>query len=129
MSDLRVTSIHPPQPCGIVLEATGRLCGTPATLAVIEEAPMPFAPADAVPSGYLLLLPICAECARASVGALTAVLAEGDFVLVTHHMRLPTSPTPGVLREAAQLLDAQSERMTRDASILRQRADELAVRN
>ena len=125
MADVQTLILAPPQGCGVVHEETGAICGAPATLAFAEPAPQ----GPDAPSGYLLVLPICEACARAAPPIVAAVLAEGDFVLVSHHMRLPPSPTPGVLRQAANLLDTQAAHMQRDAGVLRERADELARRN
>ena len=129
MPDFQTILLAPPQLCGVVRAETGELCGAPATLAVAEPAPMPGGAGAPTPSGYLLILPVCETCARREPHASSRVLGDSDFVLVSHHMRLPSSPTPGVLRQAADLLDTQARRMTRDAGVLRERADELARRN
>jgi hypothetical protein len=124
MPEIRMIILDPPQPCGIVDVATGQPCGAPARYATAEAARE---------HGYLLVLPVCEGCARSQPGRGTTCRApthdDADLVLVTHSIKLPTVPAPGILRTAADLLDDEATRMQRDAGVLRERANELAARN
>jgi len=138
MPEIRTIQLNPPQPCGLLNPTSGTICGAPAHNAAAEAAPMQCAGAD----GYLLVLPICDSCARsmavlyagagdilAAHRAVAAARDCGDLVVVSHTISLPETPAPAVLRAAADLLDQSAARMTRDAGVLRERADEIAARN
>ena len=123
MPEIRTVQITPPQPCGM-LDPTrsGRICGQPASMATVEAAPVTVGG----PAGYLLCLPICSRCAATAPKLAT----EGaDLVLATIAFKLPTVPHPAVLEAAANVLTEQVERMQRDATILRERAAEIARDN
>jgi hypothetical protein len=122
MREIHIVYLDPPQPCGIQDRATGQVCAQAARIGAIEGD-------DGVEGGYLRVLPVCDACASARVDNPALCVDEHELVLVTHSVALPEVPQPGVLREAAQLLDEQATRMRGDARILRERADELAALN
>jgi hypothetical protein len=128
MPEIRTLRLDPPQPCGMLNPlASGQICGKPATLATAEAAPVKVCG----PAGYLLILPICPECARANrklAGVATGPAAH-DVVFATVSLVLPSAPAPAVLEAAAQMLDEQAARMRRDAKVLRERAAEITRGN
>lgn len=62
MAEIRTIRLDPPQPCGVLDPARpGACCGKPATTGTAGAAPRHLCG----PAGYLLVLPICEDCARA----------------------------------------------------------------
>ncbi len=128
MPELRTLRLDPPQPCGVLDPLrSGQICGKPATLATAEAAPV-----SAVgPAGYLLVLPVCPDCARTAhkLAGVAEQPRSHDVVFATISLALPDAPAPAVLEAAAQLLDENATKMRRDARILRAPAAELTRRN
>jgi hypothetical protein len=128
MPEIRTVRLEPPQPCGMLNPLrSGQICGKPATLATAEAAPVKLCG----PAGYLLVLPICPDCARThrTLAGVATQPSATEVVLATISLALPTSPAPAVLEAAAQLLIDSAARMTRDAKVLRERAAEITRSN
>ena len=125
MPEIRTIQLHPAQPCGMLKGNV--ICGQPATRATVEAA----AVSAHGPAGYLLCLPVCADCAAATprIAAADEAPHTHDLVLATVSMVLPTSQTPAVLIAAAGILDDHVDKMRRDARVLRERAAEIAQAN
>ncbi len=125
MPEIRTIRLDPPQPCGIVDPRSGRICGRPAVSATVEAAPVQVVG----PVGFLLVLPICNSCARAGQAIRGRTGPPPTITVTTTSVVLPDHPTPGALREAACYFDREAQRLQRDASVLRERADEITARN
>jgi hypothetical protein len=125
MPEIRTVRLDPPQPCGIVDPLSRQICGQPATSATVEAAPVQMVG----PVGFLLVLPICSSCARAGQAVRQRTGPGVAVTVTTMSVVLPDHPSPGALREAALIIDQETQRLQRDAGILRERADEIAARN
>jgi len=126
MPEIRTIELSPPQPCGVLDQATGQICGRPALRATVEAAPRACAGA----AGYLLVLPVCPACARGSGDALAGTGAVPQFVAVlTTTIAIPDDAPPGMYLHIARYLDDQAGRFQRDAIVLRERAGEIAARS
>jgi len=123
MPEIRTIELSPAQACGILDPATGRICGKPTTWATVEAAPRTCVGA----AGYLLVLPVCRDCARGSGDAFVSVTPPPEHVTVlTTTVAIPDDALPGAYLDAAQFLESQARRQQRDALVLRERAFELA---
>jgi hypothetical protein len=123
MPEIRTVELSPPQPCGVLDPASGRICGQPAVRATVEAAPQACAGA----AGYLLVLPVCPACSRGVGRAFAPDQPAPEHVTVlTTTVHIPDNALPGAFLDAAQFLDGQAARLQRDAYALRERALELA---
>lgn len=123
MPEIRTVQLSPPQACGML--KGDQICGKPAVRATVEAA----AVSVAGPAGYLLVLPICPECASATLAGVATPPKSHDLVVATVTLALPDTSAPAVLEGAAQILDDHIAAMRSQAKILRERAAEIARSN